>query len=61
MSSWESTEATNSLLMKRPVGIVRDLLSFGIWTVVLSDIVRVRMKERDKLRADSGVRGITGV
>lgn len=40
--------------------MVRVLLSFGTWMVVLSDIVRVRMKERDNLRTDNGIRGISG-
>lgn len=39
--SWESTEGTNSLLMKRPVGTVIVLLSFGTWIVTLAAMMEV--------------------
>lgn len=41
MNSFESTEGTNSLLMKRPVGTVISLPDNGIFTTVLCAIVLV--------------------
>jgi len=50
MSSWESTEGTNSLLMKRPVDTVISLLRRGILIVAVRAIVDEWKKERDKGR-----------